>query len=308
MIATAIHTGQKVSIIVLTHNQLSYTKICLESLITTNPQHELILVDNGSDDGTYDHLVKIRERWGSKACKVIRNEKNAGGCAARNQAVRMSSGDILLFLDNDVYSWSANWADDLVQPLICDRGCGAVGPMLAFPPDGTIIQSAGGGTTAQGHFGLLGRGQVASIENFHTRKLVSWLPAACLACRRETFDLIGGFDESLDPISLGEDIDLCFKIHSLGCAIIFDPTVRLLHFEGSTFNNSKFSYNKKQAFINNIRIIRRRWRSHFPAMPLATDEQIRYYLIRKNYTNLKQPIVAVDFSRLGSFSDPNDGR
>lgn len=308
MFATASPTSRNVSIVILTHNQLAYTKICLESLIETNPRHELILVDNGSDDRTCDYLLDVAERWRGRACRVIRNKNNAGGCAARNQAARMSTGDILIFLDNDVYSWSSNWVDALSQRLVCDDLCGAAGPLLLFPPNAAIIQSAGGGTTRRGHFGLLGRGQAATTALFHTRRLVSWLPAACLACRRETFDMVGGFDETLDPISLCEDIDLCLKIQSLGLATVCDPSVRLLHFEGSTFNNSEFSHDKKRVFIKNARLIRDRWRSQMSAGPLVTEKEIRYCLVRKNYTDLDQPFVTVDFSRLGSFADPNDGR
>src|SRR5262249_27250458 len=76
------------SIIILCCNQLAHTRPCLESLLRhTRAPYELILVDNGSTDGTPGYLEEIRRRHGPARIEVIRNETNLGFPAGCNQGL-----------------------------------------------------------------------------------------------------------------------------------------------------------------------------------------------------------------------------
>ncbi|MCG7851587.1 MAG: glycosyltransferase, partial [Methanosarcinaceae archaeon] len=115
------------SIIILTHNQIKYTKKCIESIFKfTNRNYELILVDNGSTDGTVQYLEKLRSTYragGSKenrgatkqkgkkkkakrikqlnntckAVRLIKNDENLGFAAGNNQGITEAQGDYILF-------------------------------------------------------------------------------------------------------------------------------------------------------------------------------------------------------------------
>jgi len=83
------------SIVILTHNQLPYTRLCVESLrLCTVEPHELIFVDNASTDGTVEYLRSL-------GSKVINNDTNRGFPAAVNQGIQASSGQQILLLNND---------------------------------------------------------------------------------------------------------------------------------------------------------------------------------------------------------------
>src|SRR5208282_584490 len=84
------------SIVIVTHNQLEYTRQCLESIhrLTDEP-YELIIVDNASTDSTVDYLRAL------PGVKVIANDTNRGFPAAVNQGIAIALGRQVLLLNND---------------------------------------------------------------------------------------------------------------------------------------------------------------------------------------------------------------
>jgi O-antigen biosynthesis protein len=111
------------SIVMLTHNQLEYTRQCLESIrrLTDEP-YELIVVDNGSTDGTVDDLRVM------DGVRLIVNEVNRGFPAAVNQGIAASRGSQVLLLNNDTVV-TTGWLRRLLDALYCDpprRGRGRV--------------------------------------------------------------------------------------------------------------------------------------------------------------------------------------
>src|SRR5439155_15330279 len=86
----------KTSIVVVTSNQLVYTKQCIESIRErTDEPYELIVVDNASTDGTIEYVRSLRD------VRLIANADNRGFPAAANQGVRVASGRQILLLNND---------------------------------------------------------------------------------------------------------------------------------------------------------------------------------------------------------------
>lgn len=95
--------GALASVVVLCCNELAYTRLCLESVLRhTRPPYELVLVDNGSADGTPAYLDEVRTWPGPARVEVIRNETNVGYPAGVNQALARARGDDLVLLNNDV--------------------------------------------------------------------------------------------------------------------------------------------------------------------------------------------------------------
>jgi GT2 family glycosyltransferase/tetratricopeptide (TPR) repeat protein len=110
------------SIVIVTFNQLAYTKLCLESIARgTDEPHELIVVDNGSTDGTVDYLR------GQPGVKLIENATNRGYAAAANRGLAAATGDFILTLNNDVVV-PRGWLGRLLRPFADHPDLGLAGP------------------------------------------------------------------------------------------------------------------------------------------------------------------------------------
>jgi hypothetical protein len=87
-----------ISIIIPTYNSKNTLKSTLESLYIQNHRNfEVIVIDNGSEDGTYE-FIKNTFPW----IKIIKNNKNLGSCVARNQGINIAKGEYIMFMDSDV--------------------------------------------------------------------------------------------------------------------------------------------------------------------------------------------------------------
>jgi O-antigen biosynthesis protein len=108
------------SIIVPVSNQFEFTQQCLASLKEhTRPAWELIVVDNGSNDGTAAYLAGARD-MASVPVTVVTNTKNIGFPAAVNQGLRLARGEYLVLLNNDVVVTDA-WLDQLIALVNAKR-------------------------------------------------------------------------------------------------------------------------------------------------------------------------------------------
>jgi len=116
-----------VSIIILTWNQLACTRECLESIaLHTTGRYELIIVDNGSDDGTVPWLQE-QARLDARL-RLILNRENRGFAAGCNQGLAVAKGEFLLLLNNDVVV-TANWLEGLLECHRTNPHVGIVGPL-----------------------------------------------------------------------------------------------------------------------------------------------------------------------------------
>lgn len=98
-----------VSIVIPVFNQLHFTKICIESLLPTLPRDsEIVVIDNGSSDGTAEYLL------GCSNVRAITNRENLGCAVAWNQGVKASHAPWIAILNNDIIL-SMNWLDGLLD-------------------------------------------------------------------------------------------------------------------------------------------------------------------------------------------------
>ena len=94
----------KLSIITLTYNKLEYTKKFVTSLYKYTKDFELIIVDNGSSDGTVEYLKSL-------GVKLILNEENHGFSRGNNQGLELAEGEYIGFLNNDILLYP-NWFEE----------------------------------------------------------------------------------------------------------------------------------------------------------------------------------------------------
>ena len=168
-----------------------------------------------------------------------------------NLAVQSSSGELLLFLNDDTKVLDPFWLDELVSIAI-QKDVGIVGPKLIFSDN--TIQHAGVVflKTGSGFHPLMK--QLENSTGYHnilnSMRDYSAVTGACLMIKKEIFDKVGTFDNSFD-VYYG-DADLCLQVIDLGYRVIYTPFTKLLH-EGSftiTKNNaSHFDIENHLKFI-----------------------------------------------------------
>lgn len=215
------------SIVILAWNQLFYTKMCIESIQQyTDSPYELILVDNGSTDGTGEYFGSI------PGAVVIKNPVNRGFAAGCNQGMRAARGDYILLLNNDTVV-SHNWLSNLINCLESSPEIGIVGPVSNYVSGVQLIPTA--------YQSLEEMHQFAKEFNrpdpsrwFDTERLVGF----CMLIRRSVVDRIGLLDEDFG-IGNFEDDDYCLRARQAGFRLVCAGDTFVHHFGNKTFAGNK---------------------------------------------------------------------
>jgi hypothetical protein len=191
-----------VSIIILCCDGLEDTTPCLESLLAcTRSPYELVIVDNGSTDGTAEYLKELSQHQGPERVAILRNEKNIGYAAGCNQAIRQARGDYLVFLNNDVVL-TPGWLEPLVHWSLADwPSVGMVGPVSNYAPPPQQVEPEYRTIQELNSFAGRLRGQCQGKA-----QMVERLTGFCLLVRREVIEKVGAFDEGYG-IGFFEDDD-----------------------------------------------------------------------------------------------------
>lgn len=220
-----------VSIIVPTRNQAELLRTTIDSIRsrTDYGSYEIVVVDNGSTDSeALSYLASL-----GPPVQVHRWPHAFNYSAINNFAVRMSKGEQLLFLNNDIEIVRPDWLTALLEYAQLP-GVGAVGAKLLYS-DGTI-QHAGVvlKRTGVAHHAfrwapreVLGVPRLADLP-----RNCSAVTGACMLVPRRVFEEVGGFDEELRVVL--NDVDLCLRIRERGYAVIYTPHAQLYHHEGSS--------------------------------------------------------------------------
>jgi GT2 family glycosyltransferase len=224
---------RKVSIIIPSRDQANMLAQCLDGLfeLTTYRNFEVVVVDTGSTD---PETEKLYAQWADQpAFNLIHMPEPFNFSKACNLGAQSSSGELLLFLNNDIKFLHGDWLHLMAQ-WFERSGVGIVGAKLLYPNG--KIQHAGV---------ILGAGGMAShlfmryVENVSTmfgsdgwyRNLLA-VTGACMLISRKAFNAVDGFDEKF--ILNYSDVDLCLRVHEAGYRIVYTPHVKLLHYEGTS--------------------------------------------------------------------------
>lgn len=237
-----------VSIIIPVFNNFGLTRACLESLarVPAKVEHEIIVIDNASTDGTRDYLL-TQEQAG--VVRLISNPANKGFAHACNQGAKAAKGSFLLFLNNDTQV-AEGWLAALVKSAQQSKA-GVVGAKLLYA-DGTI-QHAGiefiNGIPDHPH-----RHAPADLAAVNQRRELDMVTGACLMTPRDLFLSLGGFDEVFR--NGVEDIDYCLRIRALGRKVVYEPEAVVYHLEGQS--KGRFDH-----VDENLKIFFDRWSDSF---------------------------------------------
>lgn len=192
----------KTSIIICALNHLQdLTVPCINALLrNTQEPFELILIDDGSKDATFDYFRSLTR-------KAYRNQKPSGATRCRNIGLKASQGDYIAILDNDV-TVPPGWLGTLIQESRNPK-VGIIGPVLSNEMSNMNLPRSNDGLMT-----------------------VSAIAFACALIKREVLNQIGLLDERL--INLGEDTDFCFRAVKAGYRVAITPRLIVKHVSFAT--------------------------------------------------------------------------
>jgi O-antigen biosynthesis protein len=215
------------SILIVTLNNLMQTKRCLESIrLFTNAPYELIMIDNGSEDGTVAWLSEQPD------VHLIANGTNRGFAVACNQGAAAAKGDNILLLNNDTVV-SHRWLSQLLSALYANERIGMVGPMSNFVlPMQLMMVSFPNVDDAYHRF--------ADAFNRHDPTFwrdVTSLSGFCLLLRRYTWNTLSGLDERYG-VGGYEDIDFGYRALKAGLTLRVAGDTFVYHEGNSSFQTN----------------------------------------------------------------------
>jgi GT2 family glycosyltransferase len=223
-----------VSVVVVNWNTKDLLEDCIASAerhLAGTP-HEVIVVDNGSTDGSAEFVAR---RF--PGTRLLVNSENLGFGCANNQGMKVAQGDFLLLLNSDARLLNGS-VPALVELLRNRSDVGVVGPRLEglggnLQPSAYRFGSIPLRLVEElGLYKLLSRERAANLLlggywGHDTERPVDWIVGACMLVRAEVFRAIGGFDPSV--FLYGEEEEWCDRITAAGWRIIYSPQARVMH-------------------------------------------------------------------------------
>ena len=258
----------KLAIIIPMKEGLSLTQDCLDSLRRTlaHPDHsEIIIVDNGSKSSeTKDWLKWVDHMDG---IQVLLHDAPFNWALMNNIAVQQTDAEYLLFLNNDTTALDHGW-DHILRGYLNRTHVGAVGARLLFP-NGTVQF---GGYITNPEYIVLKEAycESPSLGGYHHRSQLahqtSALIGAFLACRRSTFEDVGGFDATRLPVAFN-DIDFCLSLEEKGYETLYVPAITLYHHESFSRGYDAEDAQKQARVTAEQAIMREKWGARLAADP-----------------------------------------
>jgi len=296
----------EISIIIVSFNSRKFISKCLESISKCfkGLKHEIIIVDNGSKDGTIDILKEKKE------ITLVQNVKNEGYAKACNQGARIACGKYLFFANPDI-EFEDNIPDKIFIFLSKNKDY-AGGGFTHIHRHGKIQRICAGHIVKPldhfaeqlGLYGLLPSVRTFNARFFPSRGYKTDHPAeficgGCFLIRKEIFQELSGFDEKF--LAYFEDMDFCQRLKNEGYRLFYWGSQRIIHSLGTERRKmspvslkadyaSRYYYFKKHYspvwipflwIISNIGLVTR-----FTVFILFSLYKIQFYNIAKNYFNV----------------------
>jgi N-acetylglucosaminyl-diphospho-decaprenol L-rhamnosyltransferase len=209
----------------------------------TEPEAEIVIVDNASGDDIVERLADAVPR-----ARVLRESENRGYGAACNRGARESTKPFLLFLNSDAFVRPGAIAA-LYAALAADPSAVVVGPRLEYsdgrlqtsiqrlPSPWRVFCESSGLAALAGGRGFL-RGHTKTREDHGRPQAVETLMGAALLVRRSAFEEVGGFDEAF--FLYAEETDLIARLRRKGYRVLYEPRAAVVHTGGVSAGDALF--------------------------------------------------------------------
>ncbi|GAC1541631.1 MAG: glycosyltransferase family 2 protein [Herpetosiphon sp.] len=218
-------SASRPSVIVASWNGLGLLQTCLDGLKTQSADHELVVVDNGSVDGTAEWVQEYEPR-----ARLVALPRNLGFAGGYNAGMSVARGDLLVLINNDTIP-PPEFVEELVRPFADDAHIGATGGVLTFAHRRDRIASAGIEVGADGvHRDRALGDHVASLPPLPIPIFGASGGAVCY--RRRALDDVGRFPAHF--FAYLEDADLAWRLRLRGWETVLAPHARLPHVYSAT--------------------------------------------------------------------------
>jgi N-acetylglucosaminyl-diphospho-decaprenol L-rhamnosyltransferase len=231
-------SGADLRVVVVTYSPGEALPAFLSTLRTaTTRPYEVVLADNGSDDGAPEAAV-------GQGVSLLRTGGNLGYGRAANLGASGATGEWLVVANPDV-EWTPGALDELLSAASRWPDAGCLGPAIRTPdgrlyPSARAFPSPGHGT---GH-ALLGWAWPANpwTRSYRAEQgtpaegPAGWLSGSCMLLRREAFEAVAGFDPSY--FMYCEDMDLCRRLAEAGWSSVYVPSAVITHLGGHSTSRS----------------------------------------------------------------------
>ena len=238
-------TEPRLSIIIVGYQCRDLARRCLESLTPDRLQSplEVLLVDNGSTDGTID-MMRALFPW----VRIVAEGQNLGFARANNLATRVALGHHLLYLNPDTVvpagSLVASVAALEARPAVGMLGCKLV------RPDGSLDHACKRGfpTPLSSLYHFVGITKLIPGSRRFAHYTAGWLDAdqespvdavngAFMLVRREALEAVGPMDEEYWLYM--EDLDWCYRFWEAGWPVVYWPGVEVIHVKGGSTKDGR---------------------------------------------------------------------
>ena len=236
-----------VSIVIPNWNGKKFLSPCLDSLLgQTYRNFEIIVVDNGSQDGSIDLLKQHYPH-----VKLLALENNTGFSFAVNRGIEVSSGEYIGLINNDTKAHE-QWLEKMVLALKNHTGIGSVACKMLSLSDPTILDGAGDGLRRGMLPARIGHGE-KDIGQFNNERYVLGACGGAALYRKSMLDEIGLFDE--DFFAYLEDVDLDLRAQSAGYQCLYIPEAIIYHLGCGTTGSGYSKLVVRLSCRNNINMM-----------------------------------------------------
>jgi len=221
-----------VSIVILNFNGRNYLEKFLPSVTQHSKEHEIVVADNNSSDGSIDFLKNSYPD-----IRLISFSENYGFCQGYNRALDQLDSDIFILLNSDI-EVTKDWIDPILKLFDEDEKVAAVQPKLLDFNHKNKFEYAGGAGGFIDKYGYpFCRGRIfdtieTDIGQYDDTREIFWATGACLFIRAHLYKSFGGFDA--DFFAHMEEIDLCWRMKLEGYKVFHCGESMVYHVGGGT--------------------------------------------------------------------------
>lgn len=260
----------KVSVIVLTYNNLKLNKLCTDTILqkTAYPNYELIVVDNCSTDGTREWL----DEW-KKDCppnvKIILNDENRGFAGGNNVGMRAADGQYVVLLNNDTVP-TRGWLTTMVKHLENHTRLGMVGPVTNSIGNEAKIAVDYHNLNELEQFAYRYTWNHMGEEFFRVKALALF----CTMIRRDVIEQVGMLDEGY-KVGMFEDDDYSEAVSAAGWDMVIVDDAFVHHQDGATFKKMDKKKYETVFLTNKARFEEkweRQWEPHSYRPGISTEQ------------------------------------